>query len=114
MFSSHCLGVKSDLSLELDIVLGVWTSINDIPGRNFAIGIGADTYDFLSESGTDESGGNFKILFNSERVVGGTLSLGKGYGYDLPIDSEFTFDVCHTNEFMRLDWRKIFSSIKKL
>ena len=37
VFGSHCLGVKADPSLELDIVVGAWTSINDIPDRNFAI-----------------------------------------------------------------------------
>ena len=39
LFGSHCLGVKADPSLELDIVVGAWTSINDIPDRNFAIGL---------------------------------------------------------------------------
>merc|ERR1711971_1229858 len=34
LFGSRCLGVKADLSLELDVVVGAWTSINEIPGQN--------------------------------------------------------------------------------
>ena len=69
VFRSHCLGVKTDASVELDIVLGAWPSINDIPGQNFAIGMGSDTADFLNEVGTDESGGNFKIISNADKVL---------------------------------------------
>jgi len=113
VFGSHCLGVKADVSLEFDLVLGMWTSVSDIPGRNFAIGAGVDNVNFRNEFGTEESGGNFKILFNSQRVIGGTLSVGRGFGYDLPIDSEVTFDICHTEAIIRLNWREIFSRIKQ-
>ena len=113
MFGSHCLGVKADVSLEFDLVLGMWTSVSDIRGRNFAIGAGVDNVNFQNELGTEESGGNFKIVFNSQRVIGGTLSVGRGFGYDLPIDSEVTFDICHSEEIIRLNWREIFSRIKQ-
>ena len=68
MFSSHCLGVKSDLSLEFDVIVGAWSSINDITGRNYAIGVGTDTAEFLNEYGNDETGGNFKIVWNKDKV----------------------------------------------
>jgi hypothetical protein len=68
VFSSHCLGVKSDLSLEFDVVVGAWSSINDITGRNYAIGLGTDTAEFLNEYGNDETGGNFKIVYNKDKV----------------------------------------------
>ena len=102
------------MSLEIDIVLGAWTSINNIPGRNFAIGLGTDTADLLNEYGTDESGGNFKIIYNADRVIGGTLSLGSGYGPDLPIDNEISYESCHTNELLRLNWKKVYSGMKKI
>ena len=105
VYSSHCFGVKSDLSLELDVVLGAWTSINDIAGRTTAVGLGADTGDFENESGTEETGANFELMFNSEKVVGGTFSVGYGYGYNLPIDYEINFDICQTTELMRLNWK---------
>ena len=68
MFNSHCLGVKSDLSLEFDVIVGAWTSINDITGRNYAIGLGTDTAEFLNEYGNDETGGNFKLVYNADKV----------------------------------------------
>merc|ERR1712037_970988 len=112
VFSSHCLGVKSDLSLEFDVIVGAWSSINDITGRNYAIGVGTDTAEFLNEYGNDETGGNFKIVWNKDKIIGGTLSLGYGHGYDLPIDNELTYDICHSTEIIRLHWRKIFNRMK--
>ena len=113
VFGSHCLGVKADVSLEFDLVLGMWTSISEIPGRNYAIGLGVDNVDFQNEPGTKESGGNFEIVFNSQKIIGGTLSVGRGFGYDLPIDSEVNFDICQTEEIMRLHWKQIFSRMKE-
>ena len=75
--------------------------------------LGVDNVNFQNELGTEESGGNFAILFNSERLIGGTVSLGRGVGYDLPIDSEVNFEKCHTVELMRLDWRNFYSKMKK-
>ena len=96
------------MSVELDIVLAAWSSINNIPGRNFAIGAGTDTADLLNELGTDEKGGNFKIIANADKVVGGSLSLSYGHGYDLPIDNEITYDICETDVLMRLDGKSNF------
>jgi len=112
-FGSRCLGVKTDVSLEFDVVVGAWTSINYILGQNYAIGLGIDNVNFKNELGTEESGGNFEVLFNNERVIGGTVSLGRGVGYDLPINSEVNFEKCHTIELMRLDWRNFYSNMKK-
>ena len=113
LFGSRCFGVKADLSLELDVVVGAWTSINEIPGQNFAIGFGVDNILFKDDLGTEEAGGNFEILFKNDTVIGGTLSVGRGYGYNLPIDSEVNFEKCHTVEFMRLDWKNFYSEMKK-
>ena len=113
VFGSHCLGVKADFSVELDIVLGAWTSIKDIPGQNFALGLGIDTADLLNELGTDESGGNFKIISNADKVLGGTLSLSYGHGYDLPIDNEITYDICDTDVLMRFDGKFFYNRMKK-
>ena len=67
--------------------------------------LGVDSVNFQNELGTEESGGNFEVLFNSERLIGGTLSVGRGVGYELPIDSEVNFEKCHTVELTRLAWK---------
>lgn len=110
MFESRCLGVKADLSLELDIVLGAWSSINNIPGRNYALGLGTDTANFQNEDGTDESGGNFEIVYNDDKVIiGATFSLSYGFGYDLPIDYESNYDICHTDVLKHFDGKKFYN-----
>jgi len=113
VYGTNCLGVKADLSLELDIVLGGWTSIKNIPGRNYAIGLGTDTANFQNEDGTDESGGNFEIVYNGDKVIGATFSLSYGYGYDLPIDYESNYDICETDVLMRLDGKSYYDGIIK-
>ena len=110
VFGGHCLGVEADLSLDLDIVLGgAWTSINDILGWNFALGLETDAANFRNEVGTDEFGGNFENVYNGDKVIGTTLSVGYGYGYDLTIDYYSNYDICH-----RLDGKKNYNSMKKI
>ena len=70
----------------------------------------------MEETGTEEEGGNVEIVLNMEnKVVGGTLSIGYGYGPDIKFPVEFNLDHCSTHQLLRLDLRaitgKVFSSI---
>ena len=62
---------------------------------------------FQNEDGTDESGGNFEIVYNDDKVIiGATFSLSYGFGYDLPIDYESNYDICHTDVLKHFDGKK--------
>ena len=112
LFTSFCNGLKADISLEFDLVLGYWTSLDNILGETLVGGIGSDFLEFIEETGTEEKGGNFELVFNQKgSFVGGTLSVGYGYGPDLKFPIEFNIDQCSTYELRRIDLRAIAAKI---
>ena len=114
IFVSKCTGIKFDKSVEIDYVLGYWTSIEDILGQTFALGVGLDIAALGKKSDSDENGAQIEILFNSDRqLIGGAISKSSGYGLDLPIDWEVNFDNCITYQLWRLDFRMILAKFFK-
>ena len=108
-FAGGCLGLKADVSVELDVALGFWNSIDDIGGPIYQVGVGADTAELKNEPGNDETGAHVEQIYNSGgQFIGFSISLGRGYGVDLPIDWEINFDKCHVYELWRFHWRDLY------
>ena len=81
LFGSYCTGLKADVSMEVDVVLGQWFKIDNVIGSNFALGIGVDISEPKKATGTRERGGNIELIFNPTReFIGATLSIGYGRG----------------------------------
>lgn len=111
-FAGRCLGIKADVSVELDIALGFWNSVDDILGPIYQVGVGADTSELKNENGTDETGAHVEQIYNPDGgAIGFAISLGYGYGVDLPIDWEVNFDKCHNYELFRLHWKDLYKMI---
>ena len=110
LFASFCNGIKSDVSIEFDVVLGLWTGIDKILGDTVSIGVGSDILEL--ESGTEEEGGNVELVFSKkDGFVGGTLSIGYGYGPEIEFPVELNFDRCSTYELRRFDLRAIAAKV---
>ena len=111
-YAGSCLGLKADVSVELDIALGFRNSIDDMLGTNYQLGFGADTAELKNEKGNDETGAHVEQIFNSHgQLIGGAISLGYGYGVDLPIDWEINFDKCYNYELWRFHWKDLYNMI---
>ena len=81
LFASLCTGLKADMSMEADIVLGHWFNINDVIGSTWALGIGGDLLNVGKAVGTRERGANFELIFNpTDDLIGATFSVGYGKG----------------------------------
>jgi len=112
VFAGRCLGLKADVSVELDIMLGFWNSIDDVLGPIYQLGIGADTTELKNEKGNDETGAHVEQIYNSDGgAIGFAISLGYGYGVDLPVDFEINFDKCHNYELWRFHWKDLYNMI---
>ena len=110
LFASFCNGIKSDVSIEFDVVLGFWTGIDKILGDTVSIGVGSDILEL--ESGTEEEGGNVELVFSKkDGFVGGTLSIGYGYGPEIEFPVELNLDRCSTYELRRFDLRAIAAKV---
>ena len=111
LFGSYCLGLKADVSRELDLTLVLWKSIDEILGSSFVFGVGADITEDYPVS--DETEVGVKLIQNTEgEVVGAGLSLGVGEGPDLPLDwLEVSHDRCQTFEIWRINLKEIFVKI---
>jgi len=111
-YAGSCLGLKADISVELDIMLGFWNSIDDMLGTIYQLGFGADTTELKDEKGNDETGAHVEQIYNSVgNFIGGAISLGYGHGVDLPIDFEINFDKCYNYELWRFSWKDLFNMI---
>ena len=112
VYAGSCIGLKADISVELDIALSFWNDIDGMLGTFYQLGFGADTTELKNEKGYDETGGVVEQIFGSDGgSIGFALSLGYGYGVDLPIDWEINFDKCHNYELLRFHWKDLYNMI---
>ena len=81
LFLSFCTGLKLDISIEADLVVGHWFNLEDILGSTYALGLGGDVVDIGQEAGLRERGANGELIFSeANEFIGGTLSIGCGKG----------------------------------
>ena len=112
VYAGSCLGLKADISVELDIALGFWNRTDIMLGTIYQLGLGADTAELKNEPGNDETGAHVEQMYNSDgEFIGGAISLGYGYGVDLPIDWEINFDKCYMEELWRFHWKDLYNMI---
>ena len=58
VYASYCVGLKADVSLEVDLSLGFYKSLDDILGHYYMLGGGVD----ITKKKTDETEANVKII----------------------------------------------------
>ena len=108
VYAAGCVGLKADVSLELDLSVGFWKSIDDILGLYYMLGVGTD----ITGNKTDETEANVKIIKNYDgKLIGGTFSLGVGEGPDLPIAWEVNFDHCYALEIWRISFSDLYEIV---
>ena len=73
LFAGACAHLELGGELDLDLVIGAWTDLSNIPGWSYAVGGKIEV----------EIGVGFDIVSNSKGVIGGTISIGAGAGFDV-------------------------------
>ena len=72
VYAGSCLGLKADISVELDIALGFWNRTDIMLGTIYQLGLGADTAELKNEPGNDETGAHVEQMYNSDgEFIGG-------------------------------------------
>ena len=90
-FWSVCAGIVSDIAVEVDVNLGLWKSLDKVPGLSKGFSIGGDPGTGLGITLQAVVGGNFwnvNKLYLANNVDGVVVSVGVAAGLS-PLDLAF-------------------------
>ena len=91
-FYSLCVGIKTDVSFDAEVIIGFWKGIDRIKTTSMAFNAGIDA------PGTEIGASAGIVLDSDNMLIGGTFATGVGVGISPgPIPIEVSADKCKTS-----------------